>query len=98
MKASKKCQDIMHFFKSIKQEEGVFKQKKNDIHPFDNQDNIVFLCEKNLSPLFCYGNHSKKKGDHLIFGRLFDSQILEMFELSLTKVEGNYSNALSLID
>ena len=64
-------------------------QNKNEIHPFENTENLVSLCEKNLSPLFCFGNHSKKKSDHLIIGRLFDSQILELFELSIEKVSGN---------
>lgn len=79
----------MQFLKSIKQSEQVFLQKKNEIHPFENTENLVYLCEKNLSPMFCFGNHSKKKADHLIFGRIFDSQVLELFEMTIENVSGD---------
>lgn len=88
----------MQFLKGLKQTEGVFLLKKNDLHPFEDTEKMVFLTEKNNTPMFVFGNHSKKKQDHLVFGRIFDSQVLDMFEFKITNVRGDYQKALNEVD
>ncbi|CAG8613673.1 17823_t:CDS:2 [Cetraspora pellucida] len=59
--------------------------KKNNIHPFDDDTSLDFYCAKNDSSLFVIGSHSKKRPHNLVFGRMFDGQVLDMIEVGIEK-------------
>lgn len=51
--------------------------------PFEDVSNVEFLGKVNDSSLFSYGSHSKKRPHNLVLGRLFDFQMLDMFEFGI---------------
>ena len=57
--------------------------RKHDIKPYDDQEPLHKLCEKNDASLFMLGSHSKKRPHNLTIGRLFNSKILDMVELGI---------------
>ena len=57
--------------------------RKNEILPFEDITSMEFLCEKNQCALFCLGTHTKKRPDNLIFGRMFDGHLLDMYEFGV---------------
>lgn len=60
--------------------------KKNITRPFEDQSSVEFLCKANDTSLFIFGSHSKKRPHSLVFGRLFDFQLLNMLEC---QIDGN---------
>ena len=62
----------------------VFYGKKNkDIIPFEDTSKIEFICKKHNASLFTIASHSKKKPHNLVFGRLFDGELLDMIEFGI---------------
>ncbi|RIB05633.1 ribosome production factor 2 [Gigaspora rosea] len=59
--------------------------KKNNVHPFDDDTSLNFYCSKNDASLFVIGSHSKKRPHNLVFGRMFDGQLLDMIEVGIEK-------------
>jgi len=59
--------------------------KKNATRPFEDQSTVEFFTKKADSSLFMYGCHSKKRPNNIIFGRLFDGQVLDMAEFGVDK-------------
>ena len=57
--------------------------RRLDKRPFEDMSSIEFLCEKNDASLFVYGSHSKKRPHNLVFGRMFDFNLLDMYEFGL---------------
>ena len=72
--------------------------QKNEIVPNQDKEKIVFLCEKNLCALFMCSFHSKKKPNALYMGRIYDKQILEIFEFKVINVKGEIENTLKQIN
>lgn len=97
-KISEKIDKVTKFLYFLKKENSRKLNKKNEIHPFENKENLLFLAEKNLCPLFCFGTHSKKRMNNLIFGRIYDKDILDMFETSIKNLKGDIDNSLKLVD
>ena len=62
--------------------------KRNDIHPFDNEQGLEFLCQKNDCSLFGLVSHSKKRPNNLVLGRTYEGHILDMFELGVNHYRG----------
>lgn len=60
-------------------------QKKNIMRPFDDQSSLEFFAQKCDTSLFLFGSHSKKRPHNLVFGRMFDYHVLDMFELGIEK-------------
>jgi len=58
-------------------------QRKNDILPFEDANSLEFLATKNDCSLFTLANHTKKRPNNLIVGRLFDGHILDMVEFGI---------------
>lgn len=46
--------------------------------------------------LFCFGNHQKKRPNNLIFGRMFDWQLLDMVEFGVVDYEPMQSTKVLL--
>jgi ribosome production factor 2 len=61
--------------------------RKTEERPFENDASFRFLCEKNNASLFALGSHTKKRPDNLVLARMFEFNVLDMFELGLTSVQ-----------
>lgn len=62
--------------------------RHNAVHPFEDPTPLEFLCQKNDASLFAFGTHQKKRPHNLIFGRLFDHHIMDMFEFGVENYKG----------
>ncbi len=58
-------------------------QKRHEVKPFEDTATLIHTCDKHNTALFVLGNHSKKRPQNLIFGRLYDSKLLDMVELGI---------------
>lgn len=57
--------------------------RKNEFKPFENASNIEFLSKKNDCAHFMFASHTKKRPNNIIMGSIYDSQILDMFEVGI---------------
>jgi ribosome production factor 2 len=57
--------------------------RKNDILPFESPQDIERFCQQNDCSLFAFFSHNKKRPNNLTLGRLFNGQLLEMYELGV---------------
>jgi len=55
--------------------------------PFDDAASLEKLCGRNDISLFILGNHSKKRPQNLIIGRLYNFKILDMVELGIESMK-----------
>lgn len=88
IKASKTSQvvnDVLKDLASLKKPYGVSYSRKNDIHPFQDEQSIEFFAKKTDASLFMVGSHSKKRPHVICLGRLFDGRLLDMMELSISE-------------
>jgi len=53
------------------------------LRPFEDPSSIEFFAQKNDTSQFIFGSHNKKRPHNLVFGRLFDYQMLDMCELGV---------------
>ena len=60
--------------------------RENDILPFESSEELEKQCKLNDCSLFTFFTHNKKKPNDIIFGRLFNHQILDMFEFGVDKI------------
>ncbi|KAL0230642.1 hypothetical protein PCE1_004199 [Barthelona sp. PCE] len=58
-------------------------KKSNDFNPFEDFSSIEHWSAKFDASLFMYASHSKKRPQNLVFGRLFNYEMLEFLELGL---------------
>ena len=75
----------------LKKPDAIQYNKKNELKPFEDDASLGFFAQKSDAALFCLGYHSKKRPNTVCMGRLFDSQILDMFELSMEEVQSIHS-------
>ncbi|GFS43746.1 ribosome production factor 2 homolog [Trichonephila inaurata madagascariensis] len=57
--------------------------RKNDMAPFEDASPLEFYGTKKDASLFMFGSHNKKRPNNLVAGRLFNHQILDMFEFGI---------------
>eukprot|EP00871_Galdieria_phlegrea_P000990 jgi/Galph1/1892/GphlegSOOS_G569.1 len=71
----------------LKKPHSIHLRNKNHILPFESGEeaSIEFLCQRNDCSLFILGNHTKKRPNNVVIGRLFDFQLLDMLELGVTE-------------
>lgn len=67
----------------MKRANSVYFGKKNEIKPFEDETKLEFLSRKNDAAFLVIGSHSKKRPHNLTFVRMFDYQILDMYELGI---------------
>ena len=53
-------------------------------HLFEDITGVEGFAKKYDSSLFLFGTNQKKRPDTLVFGRMYDHQLLDMFELRVT--------------
>ncbi|KNE71322.1 hypothetical protein AMAG_15561 [Allomyces macrogynus ATCC 38327] len=70
---------------SIKKPNAVNFTKKNDVHPFEDTQKLEFYSQKNDASLLLVGNHNKKRPHNLTLMRMFDYQVLDMYEFGITQ-------------
>lgn len=68
---------------SLKRPNAVYFGKKNEILPFEDDEKLAFFSQKNDAALMVVGSHSKKRPHNLTFVRMFDHQLLDMYELGI---------------
>uniref|UniRef100_A0A8C2BZV6 Ribosome production factor 2 homolog n=1 Tax=Cyprinus carpio TaxID=7962 RepID=A0A8C2BZV6_CYPCA len=57
----------------------------NMVRPFDDSTALEFFSKKSDCSLFLFGSHNKKRPNNLVFGRMFDFHVLDMFELGIER-------------
>ncbi|RXN06148.1 ribosome production factor 2-like protein [Labeo rohita] len=70
---------------ALKKPNAVLYKKKNMVRPFEDSTALEFFSKKTDCSLFLFGSHNKKRPNNLIFGRMFDFHVLDMFELGIEK-------------
>ncbi|CAL8097651.1 unnamed protein product [Calicophoron daubneyi] len=61
---------------------------RNPVLPFDDLTFVEKMCKKYDCSLFVIGLHSKKRPHNIVIGRMHDGELLDMFELGITRYEG----------
>uniref|UniRef100_A0A3B1KE00 Ribosome production factor 2 homolog n=1 Tax=Astyanax mexicanus TaxID=7994 RepID=A0A3B1KE00_ASTMX len=70
---------------SLKKPNVVLYKKKNIMRPFEDSTSLEFFSKKTDCSLFLFGSHNKKRPNNLVFGRMFDFHVLDMFEMGIEK-------------
>ena len=86
MKASKTSQiiiDCMAELYNMKVPLGIKFVKRNDIRPFEDSASVEFISQKSDASLMVLASHSKKRPHQFCFVRLYNYQILDMYELGV---------------
>ena len=82
-KTLQKILDVLRDLCALKKPHSKMFSRKNAILPFQDETFLETLCGRNNASLFALGTHNKKRPHNLILGRLFDGQILDMFEFGV---------------
>eukprot|EP00041_Stephanoeca_diplocostata_P013414 m.235058 g.235058 ORF g.235058 m.235058 type:complete len:208 (+) comp19330_c2_seq2:174-797(+) len=88
---------LKYFFRDMARVTGphsTLLSRKKEIRPFEDQEPIEYLSQKQDASLFMFGSHNKKRPHNVVFGRTYDGQVRDMVELgleSLRPLEG-FSN------
>lgn len=84
-KVSQVVRDVLTDLHKLKKGESMKYSRKNDLHPFEagKEVTLQFFCERGDCALFCLANHSKKRPNNLVVGRMFDFNLLDMIELGV---------------
>lgn len=69
----------------LKKPDAVSYRKKNILRPFEDQSSLEFFGKKSDASLFLFGSHNKKRPHNLVFGRFFNFEILDMYEVGISK-------------
>lgn len=79
--------DLLLVQYAMKRPNAVHFTKKNEIKPFEDEEKLEFFSNKNDASLLVIGTHLKKRPHNLTFARMFNHQVLEMFELGVEKMQ-----------
>ncbi|KAI9915174.1 hypothetical protein PsorP6_008456 [Peronosclerospora sorghi] len=83
-KTTEEVNSLLCDLRMIKAPFAKFLSKKNDIHVFDDQNQMEFLTQKNDASLFLIGSSTKKRPNNLVLGRTYDGNILDVIECSFS--------------
>ncbi|KAL1449626.1 hypothetical protein WDU94_002113 [Cyamophila willieti] len=70
-------------FYHLKKPDGKMMSRKNDILPFEDATPIEGFSKKNDASMFCFASHNKKRPNNIVLGRMYDHNLLDMFELGI---------------
>lgn len=87
-KSSETISQILKDFHHLKQPNCINYTKKNDVLPFEDVSSLEFFSQTTDASLFAFGNHSKKRPNNLILGRMFDHHLLDMMEVGIENYKG----------
>lgn len=96
-RSSKDSLFAQQVLKTIKKHQSVSLNNKNDFLPFENQKELLFLSQKNLCPLIVMTIGCKKRPNGLIIGRVYDQQVLELFEFEVLNCHGEIEKTFNQI-
>lgn len=86
IKGRKVSQELNLFFEDLakfRYKEIVRYTKANDINPFEDYSDIEKFCKKNYCSLFTFFSSNYRRPMNVVFGRLFDYNMLEMYEFGV---------------
>ena len=89
-KTSEKCMALirdLHLIRGGNDHSKLFLRKSHPISPFEDVNGLEAMANKQNCNLFLCGTHQKKRPDNLVFGRLFSSHVLDMFEFGVDNYE-----------
>lgn len=72
---------------SLKRPNFISLSNKHDIEPFDDHSKLETILKKHDASLVLMTQNTKKRPNTLIFGRLFDGAVLDMFEFCIVALE-----------
>lgn len=87
--SSEKVSTALKEFSSLKKPHSIPFNKKNEIVPFEDASSLEFFGKKNDASLFLLANHQKKRPNNLTFARLFDGNVLDMYEMGIVEAKGH---------
>lgn len=84
-KVSQVVREVLTDLHKLKKGDSIKYSRKNDLHPFETGQEVTlqFFCERSDCALFCLANHSKKRPNNIVIGRLFDFHVLDMIEVGV---------------
>eukprot|EP00834_Sanchytrium_tribonematis_P000746 NODE_14_length_51535_cov_1.125049.p24 type:complete len:308 gc:universal NODE_14_length_51535_cov_1.125049:45920-46843(+) len=97
MKSSRTSQiivDCMSELYKMKLPNAIKFVKRNDIYPFEDGASVEFISQKSDASLVVLASHSKKRPNQLCFVRLYNYQILDMYELGVI----NYVKSTEVVE
>ncbi|KAG1474213.1 hypothetical protein G6F56_000482 [Rhizopus delemar] len=75
--------DALKDLYALKRPNAIYFSKKNEIKPFEDEPKLEFFSTKNDCAFMVVGTHSKKRPHNLTFIRMFNHQLLDMYELGI---------------
>jgi ribosome production factor 2 len=92
-KSSPLVSAVLVFLHKLRTPSSVLMSKRHEnLHPFENPEVVEKFVDQKQASWFVIGSNSKKRPNNLIFGRLFDSETLDLVEFKLD----NYSEIPSI--
>ena len=67
----------------MKKPDAVLFSKRNEVRPFEDVKPLEFFSQKNDAGLVILASHSKKRPNNLVFARMFEYELLDMFEVGV---------------
>lgn len=95
-KTSELSLQALGFFTRLLRSRATKLNARYETRPFEDDQLVLRLSEKHQCPLFFLASSSKKRPHRLTIGRVFDSRLLELIELQVQTLKGNFT-ALSTI-
>jgi ribosome production factor 2 len=88
IKGRKSCQELNRIWEELaKFRFGEIAQynRVNDVLPFESVEEVEKFCAKTNCSLFAVFSHCKKRPNDVIFGRLFNGHVTEMYEVGVSE-------------
>lgn len=76
---------LLQDLKKLKPRQSVMLSRKNEVFPFDDASLVERLCQNHNCGLFALVSHSKKRPNNLVMGRLFNGEIIDLYEFGVEK-------------
>jgi len=76
--------EVMEYLYNLKKPLAMHMRWHHPYHLFEDVTAVEGFAKKYDSSLFLFGTNQKKRPNTLIFGRMYDHQLLDMFELRVT--------------